>query len=183
MTRRKLHDCGFSLVEVLVALVVVSVGLLGLAKMQSVALASTTVSGARSIVAIQAASLAAMMHANPDYWQSAAVQQPTTVTSSSNPYAGTAPCTTAGTSACSPTQMAHYDIEQWGVAMGYVLPLYVANITCGLVTGTKSYSCVIQIQWPENAVAMDAEQANSGFLEKLNAATNNMVQYTLYVQP
>ena len=46
---------GFSLVEVMVALIVVSVGLLGLAKMEAVALASTTVAGNRSLAAIEAA--------------------------------------------------------------------------------------------------------------------------------
>ena len=45
---------GFSLVEVLVSLVVVSVGLLGLAKMESLAIASTGVASSRSLAAILA---------------------------------------------------------------------------------------------------------------------------------
>jgi prepilin-type N-terminal cleavage/methylation domain-containing protein len=59
---------GFSLIEVLVALIVVSVGLLGIAKMQAVAYSSTGVASKRSLAAIEAASLASSMHANRAYW-------------------------------------------------------------------------------------------------------------------
>ncbi len=187
MMRHRAKSGGFSLVEVLVALVVVSIGLLGLAKMQSVALASTTVSGTRSIVAIQAASLAAMMHANPDYWQNNLVPQTTTITSSNNPFSAVTACTIggagAGTGACTPTQMAQYDLGQWAINLKTLLPVYTSTVTCKWVTtapGNSSASCVIQIQWPENAVAMDAGQTQ---ITNLNASTNNMIQYSLYVQP
>src|ERR1700735_3101250 len=59
---------GFSLVEVMVALIIIAVGMLGIAKMQALALSTTESSGVRSLVAIEAASLAASMHANRDYW-------------------------------------------------------------------------------------------------------------------
>src|SRR5262249_11240834 len=74
---------GFSLVEVMVALAITAVGLLGLAKMESLAVSSTQVASARSLAAIQASSLAAAMHANPGYWASGVVPTtPTTVTMS-----------------------------------------------------------------------------------------------------
>lgn len=187
MMRHASKSRGFSLVEVLVALVVVSIGLLGLAKMQSVALASTTVSGTRSIVAIEAASLAAMMHANPDYWQNNLVPQTTTISYNNNPFSGAIVCMIggagAGTNACTPTQMAQYDLDQWAIAVKKLLPVFTSTITCKLVTtapGNSSISCVIQVQWPENAVAMDANQSN---IANLNLSTNNMIQYSLYVQP
>src|SRR5580700_12341596 len=59
---------GFSLIEVMVALIIIAVGMLGIAKMQALALSTTESSGVRSLVAIEAASLAASMHANRDYW-------------------------------------------------------------------------------------------------------------------
>jgi type IV pilus assembly protein PilV len=59
---------GFSLVEVMVALIVISVGLLGIAKLEALMLSSTGTSRLRSLVALQAASLAASMHADRDYW-------------------------------------------------------------------------------------------------------------------
>ena len=59
---------GVSLLEVLIALVVISIGLLGIAKMQALAIASTRVSSMRSLISIEASSLASAIHANRLYW-------------------------------------------------------------------------------------------------------------------
>jgi len=64
------YSQGFSLLEVMVALVVLSVGLLGVVKLESVAYSSTNVASKRSLAALQAASLAAAMHVNRGYWNS-----------------------------------------------------------------------------------------------------------------
>src|ERR1700727_3977341 len=60
---------GFSLMEVIVALVVSPVGLLGLAKMEALAMSSTGVASSRSLAAIEASSLAAATHPTPGYSQ------------------------------------------------------------------------------------------------------------------
>jgi len=52
----------------MIALFVTAIGLLGIAKLQSLAYASTGSANIRSLVAIQAAGLAASMHANRNYW-------------------------------------------------------------------------------------------------------------------
>src|SRR5262249_61998101 len=67
---------GFSLVEVMVAVVIICVGLLGIAKMQALALSSTTTSRLRALAAIQAAGLASAMHSNREYWAGAAGATP-----------------------------------------------------------------------------------------------------------
>jgi type IV pilus assembly protein PilV len=69
---------GFSLVEVMVAVVVICVGLLGIAKMQALALSNSNTSRLRSLAAIEAAGLAAAMHSNREYW--AGNTPPTTIT-------------------------------------------------------------------------------------------------------
>src|ERR1700678_1427642 len=55
---------GFTLLEVMVAVVVTAIGLLGIAKIQALAYASTTTASVRSLVALQASGLAASMHAD-----------------------------------------------------------------------------------------------------------------------
>jgi type IV pilus assembly protein PilV len=169
---------GFSLVEVLVALVVVSVGLLGLAKMESLALSSTTVAGVRSVVAGQAANLAAMMHANQDFWQNSIVYTSKTFDSTTIPTAAK-DCTTSGAAACVPQSMADYDLKFWGTALKGVLPIYSTTITCSLPTNVTPVSCVIRITWFDNAVAMTTQQTNGSIAAVAALPTT----YTLYVQP
>ena len=170
---------GFSLVEVMVALVVVSVGLLGLAKMESVSLASTSVAGSRALAAIEAASMAAAMHANPGYWGAGLAPPSTTIyydstgtlQISDSGLATAATCLTAGTTSCSVGNMAAYDVQQWAAALKQVLPGPFATIVCN--TNGFPVTCTVTIQWAENAVAGNAQQTVA-----LAAPT-----YTLFVQP
>src|SRR5258708_32297597 len=63
---------GFTLVEVLVALSIIAVGMLGLAKIQALAYASTGIAGSQSLAALQASSLVSAMRANRNYWSTVA---------------------------------------------------------------------------------------------------------------
>ena len=47
------HERGFSLIEVLVALIIIGVGMLGIAKIQALSYASTGTAAQRSIAAIR----------------------------------------------------------------------------------------------------------------------------------
>ena len=165
---------GFSLIEVMVALVVCSIGMLGLAKMESLALSSTNVASARGLAAMQASSMAAAMHANRGYWSLQTVPAVTVVDGTpANNFSTATACTTAGTGACTVAQMAAYDLQQWAVSLSALLPGFSATITCA--TATLPVNCNIQIQWVEGAVAANATQNN---LTALAAPT-----YTLFVEP
>jgi type IV pilus assembly protein PilV len=176
---------GFSLVEVMVALVVCAIGLLGLAKMESLAVSSTSVAAARSIAAIQASSLAAAMHANKGYWASGTAPASTTVTVTNNPNTvvisdpvlNSPPpnsCSIPGTNSCTMDQMAAFDVQSWATSLQTLLPGSFSTITC--TTASFPVTCTIQIQWTENAVAANAQQ---------NFAVNPLQTptYELYVQP
>jgi type IV pilus assembly protein PilV len=76
---------GFSLVEVMVAVVVICVGLLGIAKMQALALSNSNTSRLRSLAAIEAAGLAAAMHSNREYWAGNTPPNQITVNAQANP--------------------------------------------------------------------------------------------------
>lgn len=177
----RIRSTGFSLVEVMVALVVVSIGLLGLAKMESLALSSTSVAGSRSIAAIQASSLAAAMHANPGYWAAGVAPASTSIsyiggvlTITDPGLAAASSCLVAGATSCVPAAMAAYDVQQWAAAVKSVLPGYLATVTCTTTVGI-AVTCNIQIQWSENAVAGNTQQTNMAGL--------NQPTYTLFVQP
>ena len=71
---------GFSLVETLVALIVICIGLLGIAKMQALALSNMTTSRMRALAAFEAAGMAAAMHSNRAFWVSTPLPANFTVT-------------------------------------------------------------------------------------------------------
>ncbi len=181
---------GFSLIEVMVALIIIAVGMLGIAKMQALALSTTESSGVRSLVAIEAASLAASMHANRDYWVSGpppssftvdtvatgAGTSTVTITDPTNVLNVVQNCATVAV--CLPANLAAYDVQQWGAALGQVVPASHATVACALVAGTP-VNCTIQIQWAETVTSTNnATAATSSAASVLNSPV-----YTLYVEP
>jgi|HubBroStandDraft_6_1064221.scaffolds.fasta_scaffold87472_2 type IV pilus assembly protein PilV len=166
---------GFSLMEVMVALVVSTIGLLGLAKMEALAMSSTGVASSRSLAAIEASSLAAAMHANPGYWQAGTAPASILIsgTATTNPYAASPACTLTGTSSCTPQAMANNDLNQWAGAVSQVLPGYLATISCS--QANFPVTCTIQLQWTENGVAVNTQQTQ---MSSLVTPT-----YVLFVQP
>lgn len=181
MHRQHGRQRGFSLVEVLVALIVVCVGMLGIAKIQALAYASTGNASARAIAALQAASMAASMRANRTYWALAAA--PATISISSggtisdatlNSTATTATYCLSGVSApCSPATLAAYDLHSWATALGAVLPGASAAIACP--TTPTPINCTITVNWNENAVAVNTNGAS--------VSTALTPSYTLNVEP
>jgi type IV pilus assembly protein PilV len=189
MSRSKVSGArGFSLIEVLVSLVVVSVGLLGIAKMQALAYASTGVASDRSLAAIEASSLASSMHANRSYWATGVgantvTVNKTTITSSDPALVAVTNCTTSGSAPCTPSAVAAYDVQSWVTALAAILTNDQASVLCA--TGAVPVTCVITITWSENAVAIDSQEAAAA-TAALAAGTPAALQlpsYTLYVEP
>jgi type IV pilus assembly protein PilV len=168
---------GFSLVEVLVALVVISVGLLGVAKMQALALSNTSSARLRSLAAIQASSLATAMHADRAYWATIAVV-PFTASAQSGVASSAdgvlspelANATAAGpvnyclqggagsVAPCAPVSVAAADLQTWAADLNNLIPNAQATIFCDVGT---PLTCKVSLSWVENLVG----------------------NYVLYVQP
>ena len=213
MTHRPLEPAsgGFTLIEVLVSVVIISIGLLGIAKMETVALSSTGVAQQRSIAAMEAASLAASMHGDRAYWNSTSVPSSFTIsgTTISNTTLATAvDCISgdAGNSApCTPAQIAAFDLQKWAnnvngsptynnpakpngtpspITLNPALPYQVTTVTCS-TSATVATSCTIQIAWGENAVALNAQGINASAASTASGVGSsfNVPTYTLYVQP
>jgi|KBSMisStaDraftv2_1062788.scaffolds.fasta_scaffold106253_3 type IV pilus assembly protein PilV len=171
---------GFSLLEVMVALVIISIGLLGVAKMQALAYASTSTASSRSLAAIEAASLGSAMRANRAYWAVGAAPVTITITGtviSDATLAATATaanfCTPAGSAPCTPAQLAAFDLHRWATALNALLPNPTATISCPTVV--TPINCTIQVNWAEKMVAINDQGAGGPAMQ---APT-----YLLYVEP
>jgi type IV pilus assembly protein PilV len=177
---------GFSLVEVLVSVVLIAVGLLGNASLQALSMTNTSDARYRGLATIKSDSLAAAMHANTGFWQNTALVPVTaangfnitgSVVGDSTLNAQAADCSSA---ACTPLQMAGYDLKNWGQELANSLPGGAGNVDCSLV-GTNPVSCVITISWTEINVALNkASGTETGALA--SGVTVNQ-SYSVVVQP
>lgn len=166
---------GFSLVEVLVALIVIAIGLLGIAKMQGLALTETGNASRRSLAAIEAASFAASMHANSDYWASGFAPSSFTVTGKQVSDPGLAQQISCDNGAvCNAAQLAAYDVQQWAATLSALLPAPVSSVNCNNTPGIP-VTCTIAISWNEEQTGINQQGANG---PQMQSPT-----YTLYVEP
>ena len=183
---------GFTIVEVMVALLVMSVGLLGIAKMQALSMASTSTSRLRSLAAYEAASMASAMRANRAYWSAASLAQPVNVSGGgatstdatlsaaiSAVGLGSVDYCVTGIAPCKPVTMAANDLQSWAAELKTLLPsAFMATITCPTLT------LLTDLHDPDhlgliNAVAMSKQSA------AVTSTTDayRLPTYVLYVQP
>ena len=181
----RLSASGFTLLEVLIALVVVAVGLLGLAKMQAMALASSQVNGVRALIAFQANSFAATMHANRAFWAGGGAPATfslagTTITDPGGVLGATPPSCAAtampSSPRCSPAQLAAFDAQAWAANMNAQFPTYSAAGTCATPL-TGSVTCRFTITWLEQFVAAGATAVAD------SEGTGGTRSFTLYIEP
>lgn len=111
------RTCGFTLIEVLVAVLILSIGLLGLAELQVVGLRNNFSAYLRSQATQLTYDIAERMRANPAGLAAGA-------------YLGGATNDDCETDTCTGAQMAGYDLRQWQNALTAAqLPGGVASIT------------------------------------------------------
>lgn len=168
---------GFTLIEVLIALLVTTSGVLGLAKMQTLAISSTRDSGIRSLVALQAGSLAAVMHANPVFWRDGT--PPASFTATGTRVTDATHTVDAGASfdcaknPCNPQQLAASDVKSWVEEMNKV-PTYEAKVDCPAASGISPISCVITVSWYEKVIAMNKSTADGATERDLQSFTEHV---------
>jgi type IV pilus assembly protein PilV len=178
---------GFTLLEVMIGLVVLSIGLLGIVKLESAAIGSTTVAAKRSLAALEGDSLAAMMHVNHGYWTSTdPVNSVITITGSTvtattgaanlaTSIAAAPVCDNTHAGPCTVTDMAAYDLKQWALlGLQPLLPNYTAVVSCNAST---PIACTINITWSETSVATNSQETN------IASASLQNPSYSLYVEP
>jgi type IV pilus assembly protein PilV len=204
------HARGFSLIEVMVAIVVICIGLLGIAKMQAMALSTTNMSRQRSLAAIEAASFASAMHSNRQYWgnlpiplnvsirgnnvvqstdailRAQTIADLATLNDCIGAADGVPKCTNP-----SPTtnqRLAAFDLSLWWVnSVSKQLPNPAVIVICPQVPAGNPapISCTVQIQWSEKAIAINAQQAQTEQAQQAagQQSASETPNFTLYVEP
>lgn len=109
---RRDGQSGFTLIEVLVAVVVLSIGLVGVAGLQAVSLKNNQSAFMRSQASALAYDLADRMRANV----------PSAFGSMYDPTAKAATAACKSTTGCAPQQMAQNDLAEWSSAIANYLP-------------------------------------------------------------
>lgn len=151
---------GFGLIEVMVALLVISIGLLGIASMQAVGIKQSNQSRLRALAAFEAASMVNQMRANPGFWHSSAnfssdPNAPTTYTVDDQGTLTGITATDCAANVCTPPQMAGGQVQQWGSGL-QALPNGNGRVECSAVVGAVP-TCLIKVSWTES----EAKAANS----------------------
>jgi type IV pilus assembly protein PilV len=194
----------------MVAVVVICVGLLGIAKMQALALSNTNTSRLRALAAIQAAGLAAAMHSNREYWAGATPPVTTTFNANaSGQFVSTDTALQAAANTALPAglntpdtvqtcvgtanaaavcggvtgvvNLAAFDLARWAASLNAMLPNPQSTISCAFVAGGAPPSCTIVISWSEKAVAMNQQEVQA---EAANGPSSiEQPSYLLYVEP
>ncbi len=175
---------GFTLLEVLVTVVIFSVGLLGIAGLQMTGMKQTHNSHLRSVATTQAIDMADRLRANLEGVQAGEyIKDYDCTTTSANCASGT----------CTAAELAEYDICQWTTDTTDALPggaLAGANVclddTPAPSSATKdwvgSWECsdtgnifAIKIQWAERALDEDDQDTT--------ASTTNLRHFYMRVTP
>lgn len=158
---------GFTLIEVAITLLVLAIGILGIAGMQTSGLRATHQSHQRSLAMLQAQDLADLMRANISGFRalrytdtqsggSGTIADPYTYDAtfpSSQPSPG---CLSAGDT-CDATELATANLYTWQTRNAALLPSGAGEITCTDVdsVGTPTIldsgsSCLITLRWDGN---------------------------------
>lgn len=146
--RKSFSNSGFSLIEVLITILVVSFGLLGMAALIVSGARSNNIAHYRSIASKQTEDIADRMRANL-----------AGVTAGSyNALTATIPASDdCLTNTCNATQVAAYDHAQWNTANSRLLPGGM-----GTVNGNVAAGFLITLMWTEKEMNGEADPACPG---------------------
>ncbi len=156
------RECGFSLIEVMVTIVIVSFGLLGLAGMMFSSLTAGQVSMSRSVAVNLSNEMADRIRSN---WKAVKAGKFNDVTEAHYADPGTACSSACITGVCDPETQAELDKCLWKKQVGKQLPgglatiaVDASNVSC--VTPSAACSFNVTVSWNESGYrAADADNA------------------------
>ena len=154
------NESGFAMLEALIAMLIIMIGVMGIAGMQMLAINNTENGRYQSLATMLTSSMAAEMQANVAYWGA----PPTKLTVIAGVPAiltlgsGTAldNTGTCGTAVCTPAKMAYYDLQSWGTLMTAAggLPSGQGLIQCTGASPPYPPQCTLTLIWSEKNIAL-----------------------------
>jgi len=141
--QRQRKQDGFTLLEVLIALLVLSIGLLGLAALQTLGLRSNQMASMRTLATHYAYDMTDRMRANPEGVD--ANQYIFTYNPGSPP--AYPPTTDCRTETCTPAEMAEFDISLWSNTLEQTLPSGRGRISQTVTAGVTTHT--VTVFWDE----------------------------------
>ena len=148
---------GITLIEALIALFIMSIGLLGVAGLQATSIAAGHSSGQRSLAVFHSTALGEMMRAN----RSAGLLYSTATTTPTDANG----CSDTATAAnlCTAAQMAAEDLFHWQTALNQAfaatgnsaLNFGTVTVTANAGTTPASFTAIVNIAWTERGNAMN----------------------------
>lgn len=180
---------GFSLLEVLISIVIISLGILGITGLLIKGMSNAKSANQRTIAAMEASSLAASMYANRAFWSTPALpvsfstqwgaSKPTISASSNITFIDPASCDDVS-SKCSSLQIAGADAQNWVNSVNNSLANGASNVSCATRTdgAFKVNSCDITLSWVEKFV-----DPSNNSTTQASSATSGTRTYTLHVEP
>ena len=194
------QQAGFTLIEAMVALVILVFGILGALAMQSAAVSNTKIAADRSIAAIHTSSILSKMNSNEDYWQTipvgfdiqiAADGTISDLGSGSDGSDLEAAGTDCVTDVCSPLETAAYNLKKWvqgGTSFGNAggfgdrLPTPAARIR--RVGNDFPVMVEVTIRWNELRRTSGTPMASSFYAAGTTAATAQRgIDFTVRARP
>lgn len=162
--RRRRAQRGFSMIEVLVTMMIIALALLGAAGLQANALRINKGGQTRVQAVFLAADLAERMEAN----RAGAVAGVYAVANSSTPSDSGRAC---DANACTPQQLADFDLSQWQYAVSQTLPQASWTITHSTTGNPSTYT--ILISWVDRR--SNTQYASTGTSESSKYTTTRTV--------
>ncbi len=132
-----MHQSGFTLLEVLIALLVLAIGLLGLAALQTTGLRSNTMATTRTHATQLIYDIADRMRANVagSYTTDTSTNEVTAIVDNYGMAVALIRCLPRPPTSSDPSTMAEYDLDTWCSAVERILPTGKAKITQAIDPG------------------------------------------------
>lgn len=155
-TRSLKTTLGFGLIEVLIAMLVITIGILGMAGLQSKSLQHNQVAYLRSQAVILANDMMDRIRANGTLAASSndyivSNSEHTASSCADNQYPNT-----CESSSCSPSELATYDIQQWKFQMACQLPEAQGSIAIESTTSGRVYVITLEFDDTRGEAAAQA---------------------------